>query len=714
MDPLLPKIGESFAKKQYWDDFFRVRKSTFEWYGDFLQYSDFFIKYIKKTDNVLVVGCGNSELGLMLHDRLGCPSVLNIDTSEDLISQMRKKHCQDRPGLMYECMDVLKLKELLTSHEEEVPQQFGCVVDKATLDALYSGENAGDVLQMFNNVHDVLNLMGRYIIITLAQEHIVRTICDFFIRNSSEWIISCHQLTTNKRSNLEADGQSSTQSFPLPVFGFVFTKLRPCADLPRVSIFPTDAVKPTMLGTPGKGTLVLARLLSAWIAQEQSWSILRCDISEKKRADFRFTCSKTGLTAFYCAITKVDRMEPVKGKKKSKPRVPVKPKKECDIDAVFLVPFGQNYNPFYADEAERRNLCRSLEITSLLITFTNPRLLYADLNSLKEHLTDGLTHLEFQDSANAMHGSPIMSTPKCYLRKELEHLIVPPLADYDLLTDEVEIEEGDRKKNPILRRIVLPNSNTRPILTSNVLTIPSLPGLVARDSALNAIMDVLLGDTHSNLGYFGLPLLKSPSRQSKRHWHIIPCGVEAKFNDPLQKGFRQLYPGLDTSCEFANCSKPQVSWLSSSDEIPENHHYNLICYDPVAAERTDYQAQFSSAAMTSCTKQLDSKGWLIVVLEETSPDFTLEDHSSGVKRLREWIEADGRLCHVADHLVEDSMMCDPPTTISLFCSEVGTEQGRLLLINQIGHYLDRLNTVGEADEWDIRVKEFCMRIRSLL
>lgn len=48
-------------------------------YGDFLQHSDFFTKYVRKTDRTLVVGCGNSDLGLMLFDKLNVFDVTNID-----------------------------------------------------------------------------------------------------------------------------------------------------------------------------------------------------------------------------------------------------------------------------------------------------------------------------------------------------------------------------------------------------------------------------------------------------------------------------------------------------------------------------------------------------------------------------------------------------------------------------------------------------------
>lgn len=65
---LLPKRGTDFAKKDYWTEFFDKRKDPFEWYGSYLELSEYFIKYVKSNDEILMVGCGNSELSDELHD----------------------------------------------------------------------------------------------------------------------------------------------------------------------------------------------------------------------------------------------------------------------------------------------------------------------------------------------------------------------------------------------------------------------------------------------------------------------------------------------------------------------------------------------------------------------------------------------------------------------------------------------------------------------
>ncbi|KAG5448997.1 eEF1A lysine and N-terminal methyltransferase, variant 2 [Clonorchis sinensis] len=276
MASLLPKNQGDFAKREYWDKFFSSRKSTFEWYGDFVQHSTFFHKYLKKSDDVLIVGCGNSELGAMICDRIGCASVLNIDTSEALIRQMRKRYCQSPAGnrLRYECMDVLKLTDCI---EEKKLNPFTCVIDKGTLDAIHSGDQSERTVRcMFDNIRSVLKMMARYIIITLAQEHIIESICTYFLRESNEWLINCHQLTSNRPGERDSTGDGV---FALPVYGFVFTKLMSSPDLPRVSVYPLDSPDPQCLGGGERYAHQLEHQLRSWINQEQHCSLLRHNIS---------------------------------------------------------------------------------------------------------------------------------------------------------------------------------------------------------------------------------------------------------------------------------------------------------------------------------------------------------------------------------------------------------------------------------------------------
>ena len=66
---LLPKHGADFQKADYWREFFSKRKDPFEWYGTYWDLAHLFQKYVKTTDQILMVGCGNSELSEELYDK---------------------------------------------------------------------------------------------------------------------------------------------------------------------------------------------------------------------------------------------------------------------------------------------------------------------------------------------------------------------------------------------------------------------------------------------------------------------------------------------------------------------------------------------------------------------------------------------------------------------------------------------------------------------
>ena len=53
---LLPKHGTEFASKDYWTDFFDKRKDPFEWYGTYWELAFVMQKYVKSTDEILMVG----------------------------------------------------------------------------------------------------------------------------------------------------------------------------------------------------------------------------------------------------------------------------------------------------------------------------------------------------------------------------------------------------------------------------------------------------------------------------------------------------------------------------------------------------------------------------------------------------------------------------------------------------------------------------------
>ena len=66
---------------------------------------------------------------------------------------------------------------------EFLDNEFSVVLDKGTLDALMTDESeevGAQVDQMFAEIGRVLRLGGRYICVTLAQDHILKKVLAYF------------------------------------------------------------------------------------------------------------------------------------------------------------------------------------------------------------------------------------------------------------------------------------------------------------------------------------------------------------------------------------------------------------------------------------------------------------------------------------------------------------------------------------------------------
>lgn len=210
---LLPKSREEFSQKEYWDSFFKKRgNQAFEWYGEYPELCEHLHKYIKVKDDVLIVGCGNSTLGNDLYD-IGYNKIINIDISQVAIRQMINLNSKKRPDMQFIHMDALDMK-----FENE---QFSAIIDKGTLDALMPDgekETVERIQKYFDEIMRVLKVSGRYVCVSLLQEHILKMIVDYFpAKNCMLRIIRCFEA---EKSAAEA-GEN-----PMPVFLIVCTKFK--------------------------------------------------------------------------------------------------------------------------------------------------------------------------------------------------------------------------------------------------------------------------------------------------------------------------------------------------------------------------------------------------------------------------------------------------------------------------------------------------------
>ena len=209
MSGLLPRSNaQDFQLKDYWDAFFTKRSSAFEWYGEYLDLCHILHKYLKPSSSILVAGCGNSRLSECLYDA-GFHSIINIDISSVVVQQMKSKNDSRRSEMEFVKMDILDMKFDASS--------FDCVLDKGTLDAIFSSADnvtVQKVHKLFEEIWRVLKLAGRYICITLAQEHILSEFLKCF---GTGWLLRVHKVVL--------EGKSESMGGALPVFVFICTKM---------------------------------------------------------------------------------------------------------------------------------------------------------------------------------------------------------------------------------------------------------------------------------------------------------------------------------------------------------------------------------------------------------------------------------------------------------------------------------------------------------
>uniref|UniRef100_A0A1I8MCI7 eEF1A lysine and N-terminal methyltransferase homolog n=1 Tax=Musca domestica TaxID=7370 RepID=A0A1I8MCI7_MUSDO len=215
---LLPKTHEEFATVDYWNTFFKKRgEKAFEWYGEYLELCEQIHKYIRPNDKILMVGCGNSKLSMDMYDS-GFKDVTNIDISDVAIKKMQEINARNRSDMKFLQMDATNM-----SFDNE---QFSVALDKGTLDALFVDDSESTqktVEAYFKEIGRVLRNGGRYVCITLLQEHILKYIVEYFPKNAFMLrIVHCPDADkANQEKNID-----NPDAVSMPVFTIVATKFK--------------------------------------------------------------------------------------------------------------------------------------------------------------------------------------------------------------------------------------------------------------------------------------------------------------------------------------------------------------------------------------------------------------------------------------------------------------------------------------------------------
>uniref|UniRef100_A0A0K2TBZ8 Methyltransferase like 13 [Latimeria chalumnae] n=1 Tax=Lepeophtheirus salmonis TaxID=72036 RepID=A0A0K2TBZ8_LEPSM len=412
---LLPGHHREFGQKDYWESFFKKRGSkAFEWYGEYTELCGVFHKYIKPTDSILVVGCGNSELSGDLVRTGGFKSVFSIDTSSHAIKAMSDKYAQFSEDLKFIEMDATEMKF--------PDEHFGVVVDKGTLDALFvDGEDPAvlsTITNMINEIDRTLKNNGRYICISLLQPHILKWIVPTFAERG--WpirIIRCREVDSNK----------SPEECVFPVFAFIATKFKKISVPNKKIIFPS--VLELALSTDGKLTrLKEPKELIDSVRGVQQFAAIRA--RKRDAADVSLDLRVPGSEAPRYSIFVVDRSQDKKGISSKKVKF-----------AVFVVPEGRESEWLFVTEEGRRQLAESAGCLRMIVVHLHREHTYSSIDAIQDELSSYA--LEFApDDLPSNYQIPFMSWGDDNIGKRVERSRGKSKLSGEFVVEDVSLDDG--------------------------------------------------------------------------------------------------------------------------------------------------------------------------------------------------------------------------------------------------------------------------------
>ncbi|XP_053345325.1 eEF1A lysine and N-terminal methyltransferase isoform X2 [Clarias gariepinus] len=348
---LLPRTAEEFSSAEYWERFFRKRgEKAFEWYGDYTSLCGVLHKYIKPRDKVLVVGCGNSELSEQLYD-VGYRNLTNIDISETVVAHMNQRNVQRRPDLLFRQVDATQ-----TGYEYG---SFHAVLDKGTLDAMASEEEGVVASKMLAEAARVLAVGGRYVCVTLAQEHVIKLAVEHFAE--AGFAIRIHCLS-------QQDTDSESSSFALPVFVLVCTKFRQPPPFKLLEMCQGEDGAPCRL-------VSVPELLAA-VKESQAYAVML-----QKLRSATDSASTPSLTLCHAATGRPRYTLTVQD---SPPSVKVP---RTNHFAIFIVPQGRESDWLYGSAEGRTQLAASANFRRLIVVAMHREQEYKDMQAVQSELS---------------------------------------------------------------------------------------------------------------------------------------------------------------------------------------------------------------------------------------------------------------------------------------------------------------------------------------
>jgi SAM-dependent methyltransferase len=154
---------------------------NFEWILSFSEIKEFltpaFLGYNNlEVENVqvLVIGCGTSNLGESLAQNFAFRTIYAVDNDRDCILHMKSSNCST--SVIYEYYDLVDLESNPLDSALQQNGIFHLIVDKGTFDAILV---EGSVVNLLSEIVRLLCSGGKYVLFTINEIGLIKDLTSF-------------------------------------------------------------------------------------------------------------------------------------------------------------------------------------------------------------------------------------------------------------------------------------------------------------------------------------------------------------------------------------------------------------------------------------------------------------------------------------------------------------------------------------------------------
>ncbi|TFJ86816.1 hypothetical protein NSK_001904 [Nannochloropsis salina CCMP1776] len=199
-------MSQCYGRASYWDSRYTTDPEPFDWYQRYSGLKGLLKQHIRKSDSILMAGCGNSSMSEDMYED-GFTRITNIDISRVVVNQMRESH-RGKTSMVWQHMNACALNFPDAS--------FNVVLDKGTLDSILCGNGSlNNGAMMCMEVSRVLKADGIFIVISYG---IPENRLQYLQEEAYSWRVSVHtvpkaQLDGLPSSSNPAEGDRADGTF---------------------------------------------------------------------------------------------------------------------------------------------------------------------------------------------------------------------------------------------------------------------------------------------------------------------------------------------------------------------------------------------------------------------------------------------------------------------------------------------------------------------